>query len=123
MPKFGQEGTFRCADHKASVYERQTTEAHEYPIVNRVESNPPNKVAEKENQPPNTQKSNSTTWILKSQVMMVVTQTEKGDDEKKKVTREHGLEYLATEILLLSKAWISASENKLTGVHQKINTL
>jgi hypothetical protein len=55
--------------------------------------------------------------------MMVVTQTEKEDDEKKKVTREHGLAYLATEILLLSKAWISASENKLTGVHQKINTL
>jgi hypothetical protein len=46
----------------------------------------------------------------------------KADDEKKKATRERGLEYSATEILLLSKAWISASENMLTEVHQKINT-
>jgi hypothetical protein len=42
--------------------------------------------------------------------------------KRKKATREHGLEYSATEILLLVKAWISASENMLTGVNQKINT-
>jgi hypothetical protein len=32
------------------------------------------------------------------------------------------MEYFSTEILLLSKAWISASENTLTGVSQKITT-
>jgi hypothetical protein len=50
------------------------------------------------------------------------TQSAKRGDEKKKATRECGLEYLATEILLLSTAWISVSENTLTGVNQKINT-
>ncbi len=53
---------------------------------------------------------------------MDTTQSANRDNEKKKATREHGLEYLATEILLLSKAWISASENMLTGFNQKINT-
>jgi hypothetical protein len=55
--------------------------------------------------------------------MMDATQGGKAEDEKKKATRERGLEYSAMEILLLSKAWISASENMLTGAHQKINTL
>jgi hypothetical protein len=39
-----------------------------------------------------------------------------------KATKERGAEYTAIEILLLSKAWISASENSLTGVSQKITT-
>lgn len=39
-----------------------------------------------------------------------------------KATKERGAEYTAIEILLLSKAWISASENTLTGVSQKITT-
>jgi hypothetical protein len=44
------------------------------------------------------------------------------NNNKKKSTRERGAEYSATEILLLSKAWISASENTLVGVNQKIST-
>jgi hypothetical protein len=44
------------------------------------------------------------------------------DPPKKKATKEQGAEYTAVEILLLSKAWISASENTLTGVSQKLTT-
>lgn len=54
---------------------------------------------------------------------MHVTKSAKMDDEKKTVPRR-GLEYsenLATEILLLSKAWVSASKNTLTGVNQNMN--
>ena len=53
---------------------------------------------------------------------MDTTQLAKGDGEKKKATRERGLEYSATEILVLSRSWISASENMLTGINRKINT-
>ncbi len=82
--KFGQEGTFRCAEHTPSIYEGRTTEAHESATVNRRESNQSNKVKEKENQPPNTQKSNSDTWMWKCQLMLDTTQSAKGDNEKKK---------------------------------------
>jgi len=43
-------------------------------------------------------------------------------EEKKKPVRERGLEYNAVEILLLSKAWISASENAIVGVSQRLST-
>jgi hypothetical protein len=112
--KFGQEGTFRCVMHAATSSERHATEPNEYATTF---------VTEKENRPPNThQNTKSSTWLRKSQVMMDATNGAKADNEKKKATRECGLEYSATEILLLSKAWISASENMLTGAHQKINT-
>jgi hypothetical protein len=38
------------------------------------------------------------------------------------MNKEQGAEYTAVEILLLSKAWISALENTLTGVSQKLTT-
>ncbi len=38
--KFGQEGTFRYAEHTPTIYEGPTTEAHEPAIVNRKELNP-----------------------------------------------------------------------------------
>jgi hypothetical protein len=41
---------------------------------------------------------------------------------RKKTVRERGAEYSSTEILLLSKAWISASENALVGVSQRLST-
>jgi hypothetical protein len=44
------------------------------------------------------------------------------DPPKKKMNKERGAEYTAVEILLLSKAWISASENTLMGVSQKLTT-
>jgi hypothetical protein len=44
------------------------------------------------------------------------------DPPKKKMNKERGAEYTAGEILLLSKAWISASENTLMGVSQKLTT-
>jgi hypothetical protein len=40
--------------------------------------------------------------------------------QQSKTVREQGVEYSSAEILLLSKAWISASENTLTGVSQKM---
>jgi hypothetical protein len=44
------------------------------------------------------------------------------DPPKKKMNKERGAEYTAVGILLLSKAWISASENTLMGVSQKLTT-
>jgi hypothetical protein len=49
---FGNEGSFKCAEHAPTVYERPSTEAHDSPN-NRKESNPSNRVMEKENCPPN----------------------------------------------------------------------
>jgi hypothetical protein len=43
------------------------------------------------------------------------------DEKKKSGPRERGVEYLATEIRLLSKAW-TASENTLVGVSQRMTT-
>jgi hypothetical protein len=56
-------------------------------------------------------------WLSKSNSIDV-----EDNNNKKQTTREQGAEYSATEILLLSKAWISASENTLVGVNQKIST-
>jgi hypothetical protein len=47
---------------------------------------------------------------------------EDNNNNKKKTTREQGLEYSSTKILLVSKAWISASENTLVGVSQRMST-
>jgi hypothetical protein len=91
---FGNEGIFTCAEHSS-------TKENERPDVIGNE-----RPAAKDNN------HGSAQWTNRAKL--------KPDKEKKK--KERGVEYSATEILLLSKAWISASENTLTGVHQKMNT-
>jgi hypothetical protein len=99
---FGNEGIFTCAEHSS-------TKENERPAVKDNE-----RPAAKDNERPAAKDNNhgSAKWTNRVKL--------KPDEEKKK--KERGVEYSATEILLLSKAWISASENTITGVHQKMNT-
>lgn len=99
---FGNEGFFTCAEH-----------------VNRKENLPPAAT----NNIDTHAKSSIGQWTTRHNKAFdapVVRADRKMDEEKKK--KERGVEYSATEILLLSKAWIAASENTITGVHQKLNT-
>lgn len=115
--RHGNEGVFKCKDHSVALYAID-------------------KAQQKSLQPINEQrKSLQSTWIHRSN-SNVDADTSKArakskasmanvdpvPQEKKKASREQGMEYSSTEILLLSKAWISASENTLTGVSQKITT-
>jgi hypothetical protein len=102
---FGNEGIFPCAEHSS-------TKENERPDV-------------KDNERPAAKDNNhgSAHWMTRCSKNFVAPGDKaklKPDEEKKK--KERGVEYSATEILLLSKAWISALENTITGVHQKINT-
>jgi hypothetical protein len=81
---FGSDGSFKCAEHAPTVYERLTTEACDS-ADNRKVSSPSNRVMEKENCPPNNQKSSSGTWIQKSQAIIDSTQSAKGMMRKRKL--------------------------------------
>jgi len=102
---FGNEGVFTCAKHS-------NPQETERPIP-------------KENVHPET----TSKWTTRSNktfspVVMAYWKADaanwKVNEDKKK--KEQGAEYSATENLLLSKAWISASENSIVGVHKKMKT-
>jgi hypothetical protein len=110
---FGNEGIFTYAEHSS-------TKENECPDVIGNE-----RPAAKDNKHPAAKDNNHgsaqwTTRCSKNSVAPGDRAKLKPEEENKK--GECGVEYSATEILLLSKAWISASENTITGVHQKINT-
>jgi hypothetical protein len=107
--EFGNEGHFFCAEHSTPQETDATLIASDESInktfATTVMVNRKVDVANKK--------------VDATNRKMDVT-NKKVDEEKKK--KERGVEYSATEVLLLSKAWILASENSLVGVHQKMNT-
>ncbi len=91
--KYGNEGVFRCEKHSSQLYLSWKQPS------NPVESQQP---AHQLDQPRR--------------------KGEKHPDLPKKKNKERGAEYTYVEILLLSKAWIPASENTVAGVSQKLTT-
>jgi len=108
--KCGNEGTFRCYEHSLPLKENDVSQLSGKGTAHAAKSR----------------------WIERGTPFDRDT-TGGGGSKKQHATaskgttatkgsRDQGLKYSATENLLLSKAWVSASENALTGAYQKVNT-
>jgi hypothetical protein len=82
---FGNECSFKCAEHAALMFVRLNAQA----VVT-------SSVKEKENVPTNSQKTNKNSWIRKRQFMVETAHSVKADYEKKKI---HGSEGWSTRLL------------------------
>ena len=122
--KYGGEGIFRCRDHPTKKLVNEGGPSHHQSTTTsekRSKKDEAKKSSSSVTQSMSQKsKSSSSRWISKS--TFTDEDEKKKVDEKKKTVRERGAEYSSTEILLLSKAWISASENALVGVSQRLST-
>lgn len=102
---FGTEGIYKCAEHSEKAEAQMEKESGESAAI-RANG-----------------KDNGKGWVTRDNKKFVI-DLGKGSQRpvEEKMKKERGAEYSTTEILLLSKAWISASEDAIIGINQKINT-